>query len=397
MLLLPMVEVQKSLVNQKKSFTVQLASLITAIAILYNVLVVLKPAGPASFLKYLVSFALSSLAFLLTCRKSKDFRTVTVLIVVSTLIWFVQDSMCTIWSKPTRYQLTSMLIVYFNILLTYVVYKVKLNVIPIKIIYYIIASYFLYQLLIAGVSSLDLFFESSGALLGALIVSLAVLITYIDYRDNKRMKVFPWFIAILLSALSMSRTALLCATVSFLGFLYFKINIINKKIVRYFLFVFVLSSLAAFVYIFWDYFMYMEIASKFQEQSMDLDGRDVIWSAYFDDFDIKTIMIGKSIDESNTLAGFDNPHNSYIRFHSNWGFFSIMGILFIIYCLVRLLVKKKFYYAFLSLILLALGFSNIVFFFGFYDYVLYALILEGLNKKDSLTLPNNKLVMLNRR
>ena len=375
-----MAEIQQKQMRHKVSSTVKFASCVIAITILFNVLTVLKSAGAANFLKYAISFFLSILIFLLTCRKPKDYKAVTIVSVVATVIWVIQVFMSIVWSKPTSYSLTSMTIVYFNIFLAYVIYKVRVDVRPIKFAYYVIASYFLYQLLVAGVTSENLFFESSGALLGAMIVSLAVLISYLDYRDYKRMQVLPWIIAVVLSALSLSRTALLCAALAFVGFLYFKIKLINKKFVRYFLFAVVLASLASFVYIFWDYFMYMEIASRFQDESLDLNGRDAIWSAYFEDFDLNTILIGRSIDENNTLAGFDNPHNSYIRFHSYWGFFSIIGVLFVLYCIIRLLVSKNFFYAFLSVILLALGFSNIVFFFGFYDFILYALILEGYNE-----------------
>lgn len=384
---------QNNKMRRKISSTVQFASCIIAITMLFNVLTVLKSAGPANFLKYAISFVLSILVFVLTCRKPKDYKAVAIICVVATVIWGIQMFMSIAWSKPTSYSLTSMTIVFFNIFLTYVIFKVKVDVRPIKFAYYVIASYFLYQLLVAGVTSEDLFFESSGALLGAMIVNLAVLISYLDYRDYKRMQVFPWVIAVVLSALSLSRTALLCAALAFVGFLYFKIKLINTKFVRYFLFIVVLASLGSFVYIFWDYFMYMEIAARFQDESLDLNGRDEIWSAYFEDFDLNTILIGRSIDENNTLAGFDNPHNSYIRFHSSWGFFSIIGVLFILYCLIKLLVRKKFYYAFFCLIVLAIGFSNIVFFFGFYDYILYALVLEGLNKIEPQMAFNHKRVM----
>jgi hypothetical protein len=375
-----MAEIKNIQMRQNISSTVKFASSIIAITILFNVLTVLKSAGPANFLKYAISFILSILVFLLTSRKQKDFRAVTIICLIATFIWGIQAFISTVWSKPTSYSLTSMTIVYFNIFLTYVIYKVKVDVRPVKFAYYVIAGYFLYQLLVAGVTSDNLFFESSGALLGAMIVSLAVLISYLDYRDYKRMQVLPWIIAVILSALSLSRTALICAAIAFIGFLYFKIKLINKKFVRYFFLVVVLASLVSFIYIFWDYFMYMEIASRFQDESLDLNGRDAIWSAYFEDFDLNTILIGRSIDENNTLAGFDNPHNSYIRFHSFWGIFSIIGIIFVLYCIIRLLARKNYFYAFLSVILLALGFSNIVFFFGFYDFILYALILEGFNK-----------------
>ena len=96
------------------------------------------------------------------------------------------------------------------------------------------------------------------------------------------------------------------------------------------------------------------------------------------------LIWGIPIDTAHPLKGFTNPHNSLIQLHSQIGMFAFVFFYYILKGGVRLMMKN-IYLALLLIILIVRGSTDIVFFFNYFDFVIYVLIFEQELKRRQVT------------
>jgi hypothetical protein len=111
--------------------------------------------------------------------------------------------------------------------------------------------------------------------------------------------------------------------------------------------------------------------------------RLAIYKSYIGNLNFSDIIIGEDFRKSELILEYNsNPHNSFIRGHS---YFGITYIIWLIY-LIDILIKNNADYKFTFLIMLifARGFFDTSILPGFFDYIIYLLILDNINKDITL-------------
>lgn len=104
-----------------------------------------------------------------------------------------------------------------------------------------------------------------------------------------------------------------------------------------------------------------------------------IWSAYFDNIDLFSFILGLETKDVAIIRSVDgNPHNAFLNYHYRMGLFGVIGLFIIIYKSVRVLLEhKKYVLLFLvSLLLLRIFFDTCLNLST--DYILYTLFMYPL-------------------
>lgn len=256
----------------------------------------------------------------------------------------------------------------------------RIPVYPLKIIFYTVASYFVYLCLVKQVEVTEIFPRSGGGLMGTVILTLSIIIQYIEYRNYGKINLLTTIVALIVCILAYSRSSLICGVAYLFVVLFFSSRKYNSFLLRNGLLIILTSVTAYFVIENWDLIETLDIYDKFNKKGMDNDGRGDIWTAYLSRMDFFNILLGIPIDEAHKLDGFTNPHNSIIQLHSQIGVFAFVVVFYILRAIIRYLMKNPFLAALLA-ILLFRGFTDIAFFFAHFDYVIYVLVFEKTLKK----------------
>lgn len=318
-------------------------------------------------------------------KTKRQFRCLVISIIA---IWlfnvfsvFIQDG-----ENPLR--LVTLLYLIYAVLVAFVLTQSKIALLPIKITFYIIAAYFLYQCIVLQVVvDEELFMFSAGGMMPSILLSIAVPIQLFDLRWNKRIDLLPPLIIIVLSVYSISRTALICS------FLYLFLNILmisfgNKKYrflgVLFFLVVAIVGYKTLLQSL--DDLSALEIFTKFEKNGLDSSSRGNIWKVYLEELDFITFFFGRTVDKSHLILGFANTHNSFVQLHSQIG---ILALVFIIYFIKVCFyyIRKNLYVFGLMLVLILRCSFDTLFFFNIYDFAILVFLLgykKQYNQNDDI-------------
>jgi len=331
-----------------------------------------------------INASIAIATFLLSCQTKKEHKYGKIIFLVIIGLWIFSCLNSFIQQATSLLRPVMLFDMLYNVFFAYVVATKRIILLPIKIVFYIIAYYFIDVTIILKISTFEIFRTSAGGMIGTVMLCLGILIQYIEYRDKARVPILPAFLTLFLSIFSFSRTSLICSVVYFISVIFFATRGINNKVFRYVPFMVILVGVFYWLVRNWDVIMSWEIYEKFENKGMDSDGRTGIWEAYLGNIDVVNFFFGIPIDNSHPLNGLVNPHNSLIRLHSQIGIFS----LFVFYYIVSAIVKFFKTNPFISMLIFAMllrGFFDIAFFFGDFDFILFALVFEKMLKRQSVS------------
>ncbi|MCG5102602.1 hypothetical protein [Oceanobacillus alkalisoli] len=207
-----------------------------------------------------------------------------------------------------------------------------------------------------------------------IVIALGVALYYVRYINGQKLILNPAILVLLISSLTLGRTAIV-ASLLLLGIvIYFK----YKWNFKYFLlliliFMFysdrVINSILTII---------QNLGSKFGERtSFAEDVRYTIWADYMEKIDLTRLLLGFNEAETHYFMGFTNPHNSFLSGHYTLGFFMIVIIMLIIYILIKLSIYRHSFIALLLVVLLVRSSTDMVIFTGNFDFIYISILLYG--------------------
>ena len=132
--------------------------------------------------------------------------------------------------------------------------------------------------------------------------------------------------------------------------------------------------------------------SRLSEEGSDNTARHKIWSAYFNNLDLVSLMFGLDTKMVPVIHSYaDNPHNAFLNFHQRMGLFPTAYLLFFICHAIKWFVHNKniVYAMVLSIYIFRIFFDSCC--NSTYDFILYYMIFYPYMKEPGLasgTTPN---------
>lgn len=359
-------------------FHAWMASVLIAISILlstYNILFVSSP------MRMVICTALSVFAAIIVVNFSDNMmvmaikRTIGVILgvwICCILFAFVQGA-----DKPLK--LAELELLLYTGFITFIICYTKPPTFPIKIIFYIILAFFYYQYFILGVTSYGVNDAVSGAVNTKILLTIAITIQIIDYRDSQRIDLLAPALIVPIAIMSWNRTGFVTSVIYMMTVFFIGTRTAKKRSERIIISATLLIVIIVAVVRYSDWFSQTAMYSKIENSGFDNTARSAIWSSYFASFDIIQFIFGRAIDSSHPLvAGFTNPHNSFIKLHSHIGICAVVFIVVVLIRLCKYFRLNKFIF-FLFLVLVIRCFFDMIFFFEPFDYAFYLFVFNYKN------------------
>jgi hypothetical protein len=196
-------------------------------------------------------------------------------------------------------------------------------------------------------------------------------------QNNKKIEFLPSLLTLILAVWSTSRAGILVS--SFMCLFFF--NTCYKKIYKSYLFWISFSCIAITVTIIirlnWST-IYTNYFIWFNRHGLDLNLRNIVWESFIINIkdNVSGILFGLSREKYVPQFFSDNPHNSYIYLHSNFGLIGIIYIIYLIYMYIRRIKKMNVVYTALLLVVLARIFTDTYAFNGYLDPIIFYLLTQ---------------------
>lgn len=320
-----------------------------------------------------------------TTENTKQFRQLLIIVLVAWL-FIVTSVLLQGGNKPLR--LATLAYMLYTVFVSFVLIKSNIVLLPIKVVFYAISAYLIFQLMIVGALSSEVLFFSAGGMMTTILLSIAVPVQLLDYRRNGKISLIPPIIIFMISIFCYSRTAMICSAL-YLIFILWAISFktTNKKLIGIILFGTVAIIATYEILLRWEDIVLLEIYTKFDDKGLDTDGRNDLWSYYLGEIDLIYFILGRNIDESHMIRGLANSHNSFIQLHSQTG---VLGFVFVVYYIKVLLYyfRRDFFSFMLAIVLVIRCFFDSPYFFNVYDFALIVFLLDY--KEQTLQLLSNK-------
>lgn len=361
--------------RKKTKFNVILSSWLIGLTILLTAYLKLFEATP---LVMVVCCALSIVSLLLIIKDLSNEQLINLRNVIFCMIglwlWCVCIAFLQGADKPLRLEVLERLI--YTFLLSFIFCNVKIILLPLKVVLYLIIVYFYYQYFILGVTSYGVNDAESGAVNTVILLTISISIQILDYRDNNRVALVPSLLIVPIAIMSWNRTGFIVSVVYVLATSFWGVGLTRNKKRRFFLYILLSVILVYLVVRYMSWFSETSLFAKFEKNSIDNSARSSIWVSYFYDFGLIELFFGRPIDPSHPLiAGFLNPHNSFIMLHSLTGIFALVVIGVTINRLWNYFKYNKFMLL-LFLVLIVRSNFDMVFFFQPFDYAFYLFIVD---------------------
>ena len=246
------------------------------------------------------------------------------------------------------------------------VMKNKFYMTPLYTVYAIICLIFLNA---ARHDALDEFMDVSRNYVSIMMLYSSSLIAYIQYRQEKIIVIWPFFVTFLLSLLAVGRSGILCSTLCLLGILIVRVSCISSKGIKIFLLLSIVSIIILSIPFLIDFYEQSEVLERIRSKGFQDMHRENILETYIDNIDITTFFTGYDYTHNRFIHSYgDNPHNSYIRLHSYLGIFFIIPIYLIFYSLAYNIKKREWIYVIPFLSILLRAFTD-TFLINHYDFL----------------------------
>lgn len=196
-------------------------------------------------------------------------------------------------------------------------------------------------------------------------------------QNNYKISIFPVFITCILAIWSTSRGGVMTSAALLLG-LFFLTNAKNKVVWC----VILLSS----IYLILIHIAYLSENQLiwFYKSGVELSGREMAWSAYFDSFqgNLKNFLFGVPLNVLPSI--FDtNVHSSYFKLHSNFGILGIISVFLLLLFFSMNIKKVNKIHVLLFVAILARIATDTPAFNGYLDPFIYFYIFRYIHLKWS--------------
>lgn len=365
------------MIEKEKVPGIKIQSWIISLTLLFTVyyeLFVFKPLYPV------ICTAAAVLVVLFSFNNYKRQQLTKVIVLIIALwLWCVLLAFIQGADKPLKLEALEMMI--FGGLVALILCAPKVYMLPYYLVYYIIILFFYYQYFYLQIDTYGVMRRESGAINTIILLTLAVVLQAIDYRDNNRIPVLPSLLILPISIMSWNRTGF------FMSLLYivtvFYVGASKIKIRKHRIGIYIIVSIISVFFIvrYYNWFSNSSLMQKFDQYGVGLEstGRTSIWNAYFTDFGFFQAIFGKPIDDSHQLLGsYTNPHNSFIMLHAQTGLMAFVIIFLMLKKLSQYWKSDKFIF-FLFLVIIIRSFFDLSFFFRPYDYAFYFFMASGNN------------------
>lgn len=300
-------------------------------------------------------------------------------------VWILNVFLAFIHGADDKMRFATLEMLIYSGMLTFLFCNKKVPTLPLKISLYLIIVYFLFQYFVIGITTYGVNDKESGAVNTMVLLTIAITIQILDYRDNKRIALLPSILIIPISIMSWNRTGFFVSILYFLTVFFFGTGHVRKKKKRFMIYALLLGLTIAAITRYISWFYDSSLFLKMEQGGIDNSARSAIWASYFEFFDLGQLLFGRAIDDHHTLvAGFINAHNSFIMLHAQTGFIAIVLMIVMIKRL-RLYFSNNIFIFFLFLVLIIRCSFDMVFFFHPFDFAFYIFIFN----KESLRIKQN--------
>jgi hypothetical protein len=263
-------------------------------------------------------------------------------------------------------------------------YFVSRSVINTRVLYLVLICIYSYLIKLSLSSSdgeeLNLVFEmASRNVFSVIAITSTVLVYLISIKQNEIIYIWPAVITFLISVLSVGRSGIITSLFLLIGLIYIYINKRGLKFRLVMLFCILVPCIFIIILKYNEFIMIfdnIDTLSHLTKDGFESAERSEVLSSYLSNLNFLNFFTGVNYSNIFIFQHLEmNPHNSFIRFHY---FTGIVSIIFFIYCF------KASYYYFRStklvfiifLTLLLRGWTDAIFFFSFYDFLIYLLIFQ---------------------
>lgn len=252
-------------------------------------------------------------------------------------------------------------------------FNIKILYLPL-IISTLIFTYFI----LLGADLNSIFEDTSRNYISVVMITNVVMIGIVEWRQGGRIAIWTGAVAMFFSFFAIGRSGIICSLLLFLVLLYFSYNKLSKKAKIFYCTFLILPVIFVFIIQVDSILMIVKglsVMERFNELGMKASYRDLLLNSYLENIDFTNFLMGYNY-QSNYLfmEKNNNPHNSFVQLHYNSGFLFFFVILAFIRASFSFLVKNQLYLAFMAILLLR-GWTDSIFFFGAYDFLLISLIL----------------------
>lgn len=272
-------------------------------------------------------------------------------------------------------------------------YFIYRNTFNLRILYgaFIITILWLLVLFSSNLTFANIFYDLSVNYVSIILIMYASLISLIAYRQEKKYIITPIFLSFLLSLLAMGRAGILCSFILLLNAIIYKFkhSSIKKPIFSVFILLFIITVIVLYnLEEISSMIEKLSLLERFTEKGVKSPSRGIMIDEYLTNINLETLLLGYNFKENDWFIHYGlNPHNSYIKLHSQlgWLFFVIIYILFI--SLLKLFKKSIYVFVMLTVMLLR-GWTDVFVFLGFYDFIIVYYILHASDDKTIHVITN---------
>lgn len=267
------------------------------------------------------------------------------------------------------------------------IYKSRFNIFTVYVIISIIAVILIYKLLVLTNIN-DIFVGASRNYVSAIMLVIVSTAYIVIWQQKKYVSLYPAFIALFASLLSLGRSGIISSLYLLSGIIYIKYFqqvSFTKRIINFVLIATPLVVLISLLNIenLSKYLTAIDYLERFADYGMESSGREKLWRYYIDNINLKTFLIGYDFTNHFYFIGKKlNPHNSYISLHYRLGILFIPILVTMVFALIHFYKREKLYFFILSSLMLR-AMTDRIFFLNLFDFILILILI--IYFKDRMT------------
>lgn len=374
---------KKVLINQKLNIKISFLSSLIVISFYFSWLINLITGNIYHLLQFVIG--ISSILFLPKIKNIFN-NHIKFLLVINFLILLS-------FNFSSNLSFVSLVIYASYSLVSLLLLNYRLNF-PLSILSFVIHCLIFSYFIITNQNPNEIFVYSSRNYVSVVMIIQTMLVYISTIQHNKKVHILPAVIAFLLSVWGVGRAGIFSSTLILIGVILHKLyrskitNNLSPKIMKI---LFISPILLLVVVVVWPTFtdyLLPEIADSFDialnkmtSKTISQDPRFYLNMQYLDYIseNLASLLFGANYSNIPILRYFNlNPHNSFIRLHSIYGFFGILIYSILILKSMYRYIKNKniLYFLFLFSILFRIS-TDIIAFPGIIDPIIIYFIFNN--------------------
>jgi len=270
--------------------------------------------------------------------------------------------------------------VFLNGVLLHVLLNNKLKARFFYVTYFFIVIIVLKDML-GGLSMNEILASGSRNVITMILLLNLVLIHFVEFANKKRFSVLPALLLLIISIWMMGRSGIAVSSFYFVFIVYLRLSIFStfqKYLIA--LAIFMILGVCVYLFRYEIEALYNVFFEGFYRKgtSYSEDPRGEMFSQYLSNMNFLTVLTGYDYTIDAFFQRYNNnPHNSFIRFHSHLGLFSLLFVCFLLYRMRAVFIENKWLFAAITVIAFR-AWTDVLLFVGFYDFIFLVLFLCGI-------------------